>query len=55
MAVENRRGKPVDKALRRSNGKVLRLIGVFLSTLFRMSTSPVDKPADSRVMKPRIA
>ena len=51
IAVENRWGKPVDKTLRTNPGKGSRVFGGFFASPFALSTLPVDKPADRRVMK----
>src|SRR5688572_2194485 len=51
ILVENRWGKPVDKALRPSRGKGPRVIGGFFANSVALSTLPVDKPADRHVMK----
>jgi hypothetical protein len=51
-AVENRWGKPVDKPIRPLRRNASRLFVGFLTKPLRLSTQPVDKPADSFQITP---
>ncbi|WP_223250406.1 hypothetical protein [Marilutibacter maris] len=47
QAVENRWDNVVENRLMRSCRKAPGMFGYFLTSVFQLSTTPVDKPADS--------